>query len=274
MKKIVFILITVIGLGIIISCEKENDNPVLNLNQIQAPTLSTEADNLVLLEDNAEDPIVFTWTTAQYSIDNIEDIDYILEMKHADSAAYMEVLSTPDTEYSTTVTAFNQKLLGLGFPPEVSMDFLFRVKAFINTDSDLTDAYSDVLTMSVTPYEEAVEMSPIYLLGNGTEPGWDNTAALEMTYVEGGKFEIVATLSPGDDTFIKFIANLGAWAPQWGTDDAGTWDSGNLVYRPSEDVDDPPAIPSPPDAGDYLIQADTANLTYTVSPATKYKIKE
>jgi hypothetical protein len=95
--------------------------------------------------------------------------------------------------------------------------------------------------------------------------GWSNTAALEMTWLEAGKFEITTTLASGSSMYLKFISVPGQWAPQWGTTAAGTWESGPLSYRPTEAIADPPAIPAPPTSGAYIILADTANLTYTVT---------
>jgi len=63
-------------------------------------------------------------------------------------------------------------------------------------------------------YESVVLIPPIYLLGDGTSAGWDNTKALEVVHIgDGGQFAIVEHLTAGK--FIKFIADLGAWAPQW-----------------------------------------------------------
>jgi hypothetical protein len=122
------------------------------------------------------------------------------------------------------------------------------------------------LTYTITLASEIAPPPSIYMLGSATEAGWNNANALEMTYVSGGKFSIEATLTTGTDMFVKFISDLGAWAPQWGTDATGTDSGGPLVYRPTEDVADPPAIPAPSTTGLYLIEADTATLQYTITP--------
>ena len=119
------------------------------------------------------------------------------------------------------------------------------------------------MTYSITLATE-ITVPPIYMLGSATDAGWSNTDALEMTWVSGGKFSIVATLTTGNE--LKFISDLGAWAPQWGTDDTGTSSGGPLVYRPTEDITDPPSIPSPSITGQYLIEADTAAMIYTITP--------
>ncbi len=106
--------------------------------------------------------------------------------------------------------------------------------------------------------------NPVYLLGDATTVGWDNNNALEMEHVGDGVFEIVADIVEGP--YIKFISVLGQWTPQWGTDETGTSLSGPLVYQASDsDPDVEIAIPAPL-PGQYLIQADTVNLVYNITP--------
>lgn len=121
--------------------------------------------------------------------------------------------------------------------------------------------YADItaLTYTITKASET-----LYLLGDGTPPGWDNTAALPMTKVAPGVFQITTTLG-GSGLFFKFIETLGQWAPQYGTDSFGTSDGGKLVLRPTESEPDPPAMPCPAAAGTYTIKVDLASMTYTVT---------
>lgn len=114
------------------------------------------------------------------------------------------------------------------------------------------------LTYTITKASET-----LYLLGDGTPPGWDNAGALPLTKVSPGVFEITTTLG-GSGLFFKFIETLGQWAPQYGTDAGATVDGGNLVLRPTESVPDPPAMPCPLTAGTYKITVDLASMTYKV----------
>jgi starch-binding outer membrane protein SusE/F len=63
---------------------------------------------------------------------------------------------------------------------------------------------------------------------------------------------------------MKFLEVSGQWAPQWGTDAEGTSSSGNLSYRPTESVPDPPNIPTP-GAGTFTIRLDLVKLKYTIT---------
>ncbi|MBE0639927.1 MAG: hypothetical protein IH598_15525 [Bacteroidales bacterium] len=126
------------------------------------------------------------------------------------------------------------------------------------------DAVTEEFTVTVNPAGAAPEL---YLLGDGSLAGWDNTAALPLSGT-GGIYTITTELG-GAGKFIKFIVTLGQWAPQYGTDANGTNTGGNLVYRPDENTPDPPAIPCPDAVGTYVITANTNDLTYTIAPAKK-----
>lgn len=132
------------------------------------------------------------------------------------------------------------------------VDGTFDFELFINA---VTEEY----TLTVNPAGGAPEL---YMLGDGTAAGWDNTAALPLTGT-GGVYTITAELTAGG--YVKFIEVLGQWAPQYGTDENGTSTGGNLVYRPTEDDPDPAAIPAPETTGTYTIDVNTNDLTYTIT---------
>lgn len=255
------------GLSLNYSCSKQEKDPVLNLSQSTKPAFTNPVSPaaFVLLQADADLELTnFQWSPAVYTFAELENTKYILQMDVIDNTFSDPVTlqSSETTSFSITVGALNQKLLGLDLSPGVAQDIYFRIISFIVDQTGSESLTSDVLTVTVTPYTDEVVVKPIYLLGDATDAGWDNNAALEMTYAGGSTFSIIANLQAGK--FLKFISKRGAWAPQWGTDANGTSEGGNLVYRPDEATTDPPAIPSPAVAGEYKITVDTANLTYTV----------
>lgn len=67
MKKIILIFSVLLGISFLISCEKDMDNPTLDMTQAQAPAFQSPGDggDFVLLEENAEDfAAEFSWTPA------------------------------------------------------------------------------------------------------------------------------------------------------------------------------------------------------------------
>ncbi len=267
MKKLT-ILILAIGLFSLLSCKKDETKVVLAYFT-PAQILTPAAGSKYILKEANKDSLLFTytWKAATYNLTDILKPTYTLEMDTAggDFTAPKMLSNTQDYSYSINVSTMNDLILGTykGIGGSLAT-FQFRVKASFTETNPATNNVSEVISVDITPYSAEVIVPPIYMLGDATSVAWDNSKALEMTHLEAGKFVIVAPLtSPGK--FIKFIANLKAWAPQWGTDAAGTSDNGNLVYRPTESVPDPPGIPGPVADGDYRIMADTANLLYEVT---------
>ena len=267
MKNIKYIFLFILGLSVLYACKKPDSEPVLDNSNIVKPAISSPDNGgvYVLLKAEADSVFAkFEWSKAVYSLSKLETIKYTLQMDIADSN-FMNITSlgtTSELTLSPTVSQINDKVLAKGVAAGEVRDFSFRVLSYINNETTYSDAYSDVITLTITPYEDVVQTKVIYLLGSGTTIGWDNANAWPMTEIAAGKYAIVEQLTPGADQFIKFISVLTQWAPQWGTDASGLPEAGPLIYRPDETVADPDAIPVGNVAGNYYIEADTVNLTY------------
>ncbi|HBZ67005.1 MAG TPA: hypothetical protein DEO70_09215 [Bacteroidales bacterium] len=265
MKKISIFSIILFGVLALSSCNKDEEKVVINPNAgvLTAPTSGTSW----VLTENDTVAKQFTWTASEFGFQ--ASVTYDVQIaKAGTSFADSRSLGGGNMVYSSemSVNSLNNIVQGFLSDPKVAeaVDCEIRVKATVADSYD--PIYSAVTSVTITPYIK--EVSPIYLLGDATTVGWNNTAALEMPHLADGKYAIVASLSGVAGTYIKFIANLGAWAPQWGTDASGTAEAGNLVYRPTESVADPASIPTAEVAGDYRIVADIVNLTYEVTPVT------
>lgn len=269
MKNIAIIILAILGIGLSSSCKKEPKEPVLDMNKTNAAVITepSNGSSIILLESDADSVIKFSWTAATYNLNDLETVKYLLQMAKSGTGftSSIELVSTTNTYYETTVGAFNTKLIQLGETGEAPANYDFRVVSYINNTTEYTNANSELTTVEFTIYQDIIVVTPIYLLGSATTVGWEAGDALEMTYLEDGKFAIVETLTPVADAYMKILSDQGAWAPQWGTDETGTSEGGPLVYRPTEDVEDPPGIPGPEVEGDYYILADTANLSYEIS---------
>lgn len=132
------------------------------------------------------------------------------------------------------------------------------------TDLEVGDYRVTADTANLT-YNIVKVTEELFLLGSATTAGWSNTGALAMTKDGPGMFSITTTLTAGTDMYFKFIEVLGQWAPQYGTDASGTAEGGTLVFRPTESVPDPPAIPAPDVTGPYKIEVNLSNMTYKVT---------
>lgn len=266
MKKLVYSIIALTGFIFFTSCEEELRDPKLDMSKtVKSSILSpSSGSSLVLLKELADSVVEFRWSDTKYDLGNLESTKYILQMDFAGKnfTDPMDLVSTTGLTYETTIAQVNNQLLGvLELEPDIAYDFEYRIKAFLNTYSEYSVVYSDVITLAITPYSEIIYVKPIYLIGDATDIDWDNTQAIPMEHIGSGKFARVEYLDAAGDWF-KFLSMLGAWAPQWGTDATGTLESGPLVYRPDEATADPPAVPMGTVSGDYYIEADTLLLEY------------
>jgi starch-binding outer membrane protein SusE/F len=268
MKNLIIIFLAIIGFSFLTSCEKELKDPKLDINQTVLPVMTVPADGAAFILVKAEaDNIMttFEWSPSQYNLTDLEVTKYTLQMDLSGNnfADPYNLSSTEGTSFSMTVGAMNTLLLNMKLNPDEVHGVDLRVRSFVNDISTYSSVFSEVITINVTPYSDVVYIKPIYLIGSATTIAWDNTLALPMEHIGDGKFARVETLTTGTAQYIKFLSMLGAWAPQWGTDAAGTSESGVLVYRPDEITPDPPGIPFlTGTSGDYYIMADTLGLKY------------
>jgi hypothetical protein len=111
-------------------------------------------------------------------------------------------------------------------------------------------------------YETQLTSGQLYLVGDATPAAWDAGAAIAFTQSSPHIFTLTTNLNATGG--MKFLEVQGAWAPQYGTNDKGNNKKGVLIYRMNESVPDPPSIPAPSAAGQYLITVDLTTMKYTV----------
>lgn len=271
MKNISYLFIGLFSILVFISaCSKDEKDPVLNTGQIVGPefTNPSSGETYVLLEDNQDEVLTtFKWTATSYGMDNLATTTYKLEMDRTGNEFTDPIFlqNTTETEITYTVGAMNEALIENDFNADEVANISFRITSSITSNNTAEMKVSAPVDLALTPYSQEIYYKPLYLLGEGTEVGWDNSIALEMPYINEGKFGIVTNLISGKG--MKILSLRGQWAPQWGTDETGTGVGGILVYRPNEDVDDPAEIPTPDTDGLYRLVADTVNLTYEIYAA-------
>lgn len=263
MKKLMYIIIALSGLGLFITCEEELRDPKLDISKTVKSTITAPEDgsSIVLLEANANDLLQFVWSKTKYNLTDLEATKYLLQMDLAGNnfTAPYDLVSTTSDTFEIKISLMNSILedeFQLG--PSVAQNFEFRIRAFLNAYTEYPDVYSDVITVSLTPY---AGQKGVYLVGGASLAGWDNTKAIPLSDIGQGRVARVEYLDAAGDG-IKFLASLGAWTPQWGTDDTGTPESGPLVYQPDEAAAEPLSIPMGSTSGDYYIIADTLTLEY------------
>jgi hypothetical protein len=238
------------------SCEKDEDRAILRVGS--APALTASSTALVLEEESAAEEVVsFTWTPSDFGYNAA--VSYVLQVDLAGNnfAAPAEEELGTDLQRAFTVGEFNSIVNRLEITGFEENELEVRVRAEV---SDLVEpVYSNAVPVTVTPYLSGPPYPTLYLVGDATENDWDNTRATPMFRSGDDLFLYTYTgrLEAGN---VKFLGELGAWAPQWGTND-----SGELVFRETEADADPGSIVVPA-TGFYTLQLDSRNSTYSLEP--------
>ena len=257
-KKYSIILLAVAALFAFFSCEDPEAGPVLQMDQVVAPSFSSPSGSpsFVLSKDEVENLLTtFTWDPADFGFP--AGVQYTLEMTYADSSYdnATEITTTNDTFVVVTVGGMNELMLQMNATTDEENNLKMRLVSVVS--EFVEEVISGGMMLTVTPFSD--EAPPVYMLGDATRAGWNNAEPLEMVSLGEGKYHIIDSLFGGN--YYKFITTPGAWAPQYGTDGSATPTSGNLVLRPTESEPDPPALQAPAESGIYEVIVDIVNLT-------------
>lgn len=257
MKRIAIILAVIIGAGIMQSCEKDTQEPVLKMDEAVAPQITTPSvgGTFVLTEENEEDMLfTFQWNAADYKVSELPEVRYVLQIditanEWTNPETIRDVVETRSTEHPITVTQMNTLMSRMGVEPFETGAVSFRVLAFLTRASEHTWMYSNPVGVDITTFEAITE--PAVLFVPGSWQGWDVGNPNTVLYApeHDGLYEGYLYFSEPDTEF-KFATELG-WDENWGDDDGdGTLDPGGKNIEAA-------------DPGVYRVNVDLENLTYT-----------
>lgn len=283
MKKISILLLTIIALTGLNSCTQDDDVVFTAQPDPEGIMFTNDfSENYVLTAKTSENLAErFVWNEVDF--DAPTTVTYEVQGSTSSDFSSFDVIGTTgDTNLGVTVSQMMSLAedAGLDNDPNTEMpndgQIYFRVRAYAGTDgSNGLEAVSDAQSLTVTLPEEGEVEQPkmdLFLVGDATATGWDNNSTSnnyplfrdsdnENIYYYTGK------LTAGN---VKVIENRGAWAPQYGGE------NGSLIYRPTEDVADPPAIPVDSE-GYYTLTINIDEMTYSLesydaSGATDYNM--
>ncbi|PTX42498.1 uncharacterized protein DUF5019 [Christiangramia gaetbulicola] len=284
MKKFSIFLLTIIAFVGFTSCDHDDD--VVFVAQPDPEgimfTNSTAESYTLTNQTSANIAERFVWNEVDFNAPT--PVTYELQGSTASDFSGFDVIGT--TSQNNLAVTVSQLMdlaedAGLDNDPNTEMpnsgQVYFRVRAYAGDGaSNSLEEISEMISLNVVLPEEGEEEAPakmdLFLVGDATATGWDNTATSnnyplfrdsenENIYYYTGK------LNAGS---VKVIENRGAWAPQYGGE------NGTLMYRPTEDVADPPAIPVDA-AGYYTFTINIDEMTYSLesydaSGATVYNM--
>jgi hypothetical protein len=255
MKNIIFYLLAIIGIGVLSSCEKVNENPILDLGNIVPPSLTEPADgaDIVLTEENQDDTITFAWTATQYNVETLPATSYLLQADTVGSnfSNAKNLVSTLDTKFNVSQGKLNEFLLGLGLTAGKKYSIEFRVLSFLVQENEDTWSNSTVINTSVTTYEGAVP-APDLLWVPGDYQGWNPAEAPNVFSPDhNGQYGGFIYFPPGGTFEFKFTS-----APDWNHINYGDGGDGILNTDPGA------GNLKVPGEGNYYLQANTEDLTW------------
>lgn len=248
-----------------ISCSSDDveDRPVIS--GIDAPVLLApdDASAYVLTIENASNQAErFVWSAANFgqsvAINYEVQIDS-LGNNFTSPASLGSVIG--GTQLSVSVESLNNAVTAVGGVAFEQGAFEVRVKASVN--GTFEPMYSNVTTISVTPY---VALSPELFLVGAVQGfyglnEWDNTTAIPMRYIGNGTtkvFEAYIKVNSGQG--FKFIGEQGTWdngnyGTFGGTQDGNLQNDGGSSDIKVAETDGP---------GLYYIQVNIDELKYKV----------
>lgn len=261
MKRLIYIIAFMTGLGFMLSCEKDQENPVLNFDEIEAPVLHLpsggenylQADGSYLLSSEFAENVFmeFSWDGISYPLEEIADPVYSIEVAFAgqEFETIRTVFSTQELAAEIQVERLNNSLAGLRAPIDEPTEFEFRVKGIAggsNVNPKLA-AYSNSITLTIIPYEP-----PVFMLNvPGNYQGWNPEGPPYLWSSDDIAFSGYIYLTEENNEF-KFAKG------GWGDDEHWSYAGpGSIVLGGGPNF-------TQPGAGSYWFTVNLERLTYSV----------
>lgn len=230
------------------SCKKDGTQTVAS-NGTPSVLSSTQTTLVLTAANAAQTATVFNWTASSFGYS--AGVSYSLQIDTAGDnfKTPKEVALGPLLTQSYTVADLNALLIQLGVKAGKASKVEVRTKASIS--DKFTPAYSNVVTLTVTPYQIVVVYPSLYV--PGSYQGWTPATAAKISSVANDqKYEGYVNF-PDASTDFKFTSDPDFSHINYGTSSPGTLNAGggeNLNVT---------------GAGYYLLKADTKALTYSVT---------
>ncbi|QWT87533.1 SusE domain-containing protein [Chryseobacterium sp. PCH239] len=260
MKNLFKILALVFTGLIVFSCEKDEDQAVIN--ETSAGKISADKSAIVLNELNANDAVIsFTWAKPTFNIAVVpnQKVEFGMKGDGFKKSAAID-FSNDMTSGSATHAALNAAMFAIGAVPDVVNDIEVRLKTSVGSAA----FYSNVIALKVTPYTPNPDLVypkinvPGAYAGSAGYANWTPSNSPNLFSPEKNDryrgFIFIKDAS-GDNGKYKFAINQD-WPGNKGDD--GT-NSGKLKVDGSDIV--------PAAAGTYYMKVDWAANTYSATLA-------
>lgn len=269
-NKLNIFLVALLSIGFW-SCEDEQDL-LFTTPPAEFAILTPEGGtSVVLTPDLGTNPaLTVTWEDVDYGTPTA--ITYFVEIAKTgtDFENVITAASTNGTAITWSVVELNNAAIEAGLVPEVQDGLDVRIKSTSGTTGS-QPAYSNVVTILVTPYNTVIPLRELYIVGNAfdtnldgvaNDSDWNNNATNTPIFrdaVNEDLYYFTAYFVAGE---FKLLEKKGQWQPQWGTNGGGT-----LVVNDGTGSD-PGAFVIPAN-GYYSLTVNIATLEYTLIAYTE-----
>lgn len=245
-----------------ISCERDITEPRISSDPT-APTLADLSYSGEFNMENADEPVTFSWTEADFGFQSSTTYGVELAPVSDFSSDVATLFTTQEMEGSATVNDLNNLILSwnnaIGEPATV----YYRVYATVNPTATV---YSEVKSEVFTPFETLIDYPMIYVPGayQGWAPGEENGRL--FSYGFNSLYEGIIRLVDADNPTVEFkITPAPNWDNDWGGSLTKSGDdySGELV---------PTGSNFQVDAGVYEFDVDVNALTISLTKTDDWGI--
>ena len=261
MKKI--LKLSTLALLLIAGVSFENDDQKM-ASPSGGPELLTPLDGSSYVLDPAagtNEVTTLVWNHADYSVQTEVNYDVEVALAGTDFATTVAGGSTTNRFVVWSHEALNTVALEAGLTPYTAGDLEVRIKSSLGSNAEMV-AYSNVITITITPY--TTDLPKIAVPGN--HQGWSPPTAPLMASSGFGQTNFEGYISL--DGEFKFLRPKADGTFDWDGDSADWGDDGTFsgVLLNTGETN------CTATAGYYWVKANTATLTYSITPITTWGI--
>ena len=261
MKKI--LKLSTLALLLIAGVSCENDDQKM-ASPSGGPELLTPLDGSSYVLDPAagtNEVTTLVWNHADYSVQTEVNYDVEVALAGTDFATTVAGGSTTNRFVVWSHEALNTVALEAGLTPYTAGDLEVRIKSSLGSNAEMI-AYSNIITITITPY--TTDLPKIAVPGN--HQGWSPPTAPLMASSGFGQTNFEGYISL--DGEFKFLRPKADGTFDWDGDSADWGDDGTFsgVLLNTGETN------CTATAGYYWVKANTATLTYSITPITTWGI--
>lgn len=242
-------------LPLIWSCGEIAPPPIIT--QTSSSILSTSP--IILAEEDAEEFIAFEVSQPDFGVPT--EVTYYIQMDRPGNnfATPFDLGFNTSTTVLVEVSEINRRAISKGIIPGETGNMEFRVRA-VPTRS-LPTLLGSPVTIAVTTYADAIILRNLFLVGEATAPGWSNDNNNPALFRDPENTDLYIYTGFFNAGGFKVLGTIGAWQPQYGTNDGST-------IAVNEGGGSDPDVFTIPAAGFYTFTMDLEANTFSIVPYT------